>query len=127
MAKVDDMAKEVAKILTEYEGATVETMKKAVDNASKKAVSKLKASSPRMTGAYAQDWAAKKTNISGNKWAYEKTVYNRKHYRLTHLLEKGHKVVGAKNGRTWVAARPHIEIVEKEAIEDMVRDIKEGV
>lgn len=121
------MAKAVADVLQEYEGATIETMKKAVDNASKKAVSKLKSTSPRMTGAYARDWAAKKTNLTGNKWAYEKTVYNRKHYRLTHLLEKGHKVVGAKNGRTWVNAREHIAQAEQEAVNDLIKEITEGV
>ena len=121
---VDGLAQAIQKTLAEYEGVTVDNMKAAVDKVSKEAVRKLKTTSPKRNGAYARSWAAKKTK-QDNKWAYEKTVYNKDHYRLTHLLEKGHKVVGAKNGRTWVDARPHIEKVERKAVEDLVREIKD--
>ena len=121
---VDDLSKAIQKTLAEYEGVTVDNMKAAVDKVSKEAVRKLKTTSPKRNGAYARSWAAKKTK-QANKWAYEKTVYNKDHYRLTHLLEKGHRVVGAKNGRTWVDARPHIEKVEKKAVEDLVNEMKE--
>jgi hypothetical protein len=121
---VDDLSKAIQKTLAEYEGVTIDSMKAAVDKASKEAVRDLKSSSPKRNGAYARSWAAKKTK-QANKWAYEKTVYNKDHYRLTHLLEKGHRVVGAKNGRTWVDARPHIEKVEKKAIENLVNEMKE--
>lgn len=121
---VDGLAKAIQKTLAEYEGVTVESMKAAVDKASKESVRELKSSSPNRTGAYAKSWAAKKARLT-NKWAYQKTVYNKEHYRLTHLLEKGHKVVGAKNGRTWVDARPHIEKVEQKAVETLVNEMKE--
>jgi hypothetical protein len=121
---VDDLSKAIQKTLAEYEGVTIESMKAAVDKASKEAVRELKSSSPKRNGAYARSWTSKKTKLA-NKYAYEKTVYNKDHYRLTHLLEKGHRVVGAKNGRTWVDARPHIEKVEKKAIEDLVNEMKE--
>ena len=121
---VDDLSKAIQKTLAEYEGVTVESMKAAVDKASKEAVRELKSSSPNRTGAYAKSWTSTKTKLT-NKWAYEKTVYNKDHYRLTHLLEKGHKVVGAKNGRTRVDPIPHIEKVEKKAVETLVREMKE--
>jgi hypothetical protein len=121
---VDGLAKAIQKTLAEYEGVTVDNMKAAVDKVSKEAVRELKASSPRRSGAYAKSWAAKKARLT-NKWAYQKTVYNKDHYRLTHLLEKGHKVVGAKNGRTRVDPIPHIEKVEKKAVENLVREMKE--
>lgn len=121
---VDGLAKAIQKTFAEYEGVTVDSMKAAVDKASKEAVRELKSSSPNRTGAYAKSWAAKKARLT-NKWAYQKTVYNKEHYRLTHLLEKGHKVVGAKNGRTWVDARPHIEKVEQKAVETLVNEMKE--
>lgn len=121
---VDGLAKAIQKTLAEYEGVTVDNMKAAVDKVSKEAVRELKSSSPNRTGAYAKSWAAKKARLT-NKWAYQKTVYNKEHYRLTHLLEKGHKVVGAKNGRTWVDARPHIEKVEQKAVETLVNEMKE--
>ena len=121
---VDGLSKAIQKTLAEYEGVTIESMKAAVDKASKEAVRELKSSSPKRTGAYAKSWAAKKARLT-NKWAYQKTVYNKEHYRLTHLLEKGHRVVGAKNGRTWVDARPHIEKVEQKAVETLVNEMKE--
>lgn len=120
--KADDLAKTVSQVLKEYEGATIEAMKKAVDRTSKQAVRDLKASSPKRTGAYSRDWASKKRKKT-NEWAYAKTVYNKKHYRLTHLLEKGHRKV---NGG-MVAARPHIAKVEQEAVNELYREIKEGV
>ena len=121
---VDGLAKAIQKTLAEYEGVTVDSMKAAVDKVSKEAVRELKGSSPRRTGAYAKSWTSKKTKLT-NKWAYEKTVYNKDHYRLTHLLEKGHKVVGAKNGRARVDPIPHIEKVEKKAVETLVNEMKE--
>lgn len=121
---VDDLSKAIQKTLAEYEGVTIDSMKAAVDKASKEAVRELKSSSPKRTGAYAKSWAAKKARLA-NKWAYQKTVHNKEHYRLTHLLEKGHRVVWAKNGRTWVDARPHIEKVEQKAVETLVNEMKE--
>ena len=120
--KADDLAKTVTQVLKEYEGATLDAMKKAVDKTSKQAVRDLKASSPKRTGAYSRDWAAKKRKNT-NQWAYSKTVYNKTHYRVTHLLEKGHRKV---NGG-MVAARPHIAKVEQDAVNELYKQIKEGV
>lgn len=109
-------------MLEEYKEVTIDNMKNAVDKVAKDAVSELKSTSPKRTGAYAKDWAAK--NIPQTKAvAYQKTVYNKKHYRLTHLLEKGHRKV---NGG-MVAARPHIAEVEQKSIDELVKLIKEGV
>lgn len=117
--KADQLAQEIVKILDDYRDTTVDKMKEAVDKAAKQAVNELKTSSPKRTGAYAKDWAAKKDR-KANKWAYGKVVYNKKHYRLTHLLEKGHRKV---NGG-MVAARPHIAKVEEKAINTLVEGIK---
>lgn len=118
--KADQLAQEIVKILDDYRDTTIDKMKEAVDKAAKQAVNDLKTSSPKRTGAYAKDWAAKKDR-KANKWAYGKVVYNKKHYRLTHLLEKGHRKV---NGG-MVAARPHIAKVEEKAINTLVEGIKD--
>lgn len=118
--KADQLAQEIVKILDDYRDTTVDKMKESVDKAAKQAVNELKTSSPKRTGAYAKDWAAKKDR-KANKWAYGKVVYNKKHYRLTHLLEKGHRKV---NGG-MVAARPHIAKVEEKAINTLVEGIKD--
>ena len=118
----DQLAKAIADTLEEYRDATVEAMKEATDKAAKQAVQELKATSPKLSGAYSKDWAAK-NDKQKNKWAYAKVVYNRRHYRLTHLLEHGHKKV---NGG-MVAARPHIAKVEQEAIDQLVKEIKQSI
>lgn len=118
----DEFAKAVADILEEYKDLTIDKMQESVDKVAKEAVQELKSSSPRRTGKYASDWAQKKQPQSKNT-AYSKVVYNKKHYRLTHLLEKGHrKVNGGK-----VAAQPHIAKVEQKSIDELVKLIKEGV
>lgn len=118
--KADQLAQEIVKILDDYRDTTIDKMKESVDKAAKQAVNELKTSSPKRTGTYAKDWAAKKDR-KANKWAYGKVVYNKKHYRLTHLLEKGHRKV---NGG-MVAARPHIAKVEEKAINTLVEGIKD--
>lgn len=117
----DQLAKAIADTLEEYRDATVEAMKEATDKAAKQAVQELKATSPKLSGAYSKDWAAK-NDKQKNKWAYAKVVYNKKHYRLTHLLEKGRwKTQGGKG------ARPHIAKVEQEAIDELVKEIKQSI
>lgn len=118
--KADGLLSAVSEILSEYEGATIAKMERAVDKAAKQAVESLKTDSPKRTGAYARDWAAKKDKQM-RKYAYGKVVYNKTHYRVTHLLEKGHRTV---NGG-FVAARPHIFKVEQEAIDTLVKELKE--
>lgn len=120
--KPDDLAKAVSQVLEEYRDATQEVVQKAVDKVSKESVDELKTDSPKRTGAYSKDWAAKVENQT-NKWAYKKIVYNKKHYRLTHLLEKKHRL---RNG-SMSKAQPHIAPVEQKAVENLTKYIKEGV
>lgn len=126
MAKTNEIGRAVEKVLAEYKDATVETMKKAIDKTSKQAVRDLKAESPKRTGAYAKSWTSKvdkKTSVL----AYEKIVFNKKHYRLTHLLEKGHDV--KRNGRVVGHANPirHIAEVEQDAVKTLVKEIEKNV
>lgn len=118
--KADDLAKAINATLEEYKDVAIDAMKEAVDNASKTAVKELKADSPKRTGAYAKSWA-EKSEKQGKELAYKKIVFNKKHYRLTHLLEKGHVKV---NGG-FVSARPHIRDVEQKVIEQFEKELRE--
>lgn len=120
--KPDELAKAVSKVLEQYQGATYDVVKKAVDKASKEAVSELKAESPNRTGAYSRGWSVK-LDSKGKKWAYMKIVCNKDRYRLTHLLEKSHRLRNGRKSRP----QPHIAPVEQKAVENLIKYIKEGV
>ena len=109
--KVTGLANEIAKALQAYSDEVVEGLEGAKETAAKNAVKKLKKRSPKKTGEYARGWRARKV---GSAWV----VHNATNYQLTHLLEHGH----AKRGGGRVPGIPHIGPVEKEAIEEYVRE-----
>lgn len=118
---IDNLAAAIAKGLEEYSEEVTQAIKKAVDDTAKEAADELKQKSPKRTGAYGKDWTSKKAyEDSRSKRA---TVYNKKRYRLTHLLEYGHALRGG--GR--VDPRPHIKEIEEKAIKDFEARIKEGI
>lgn len=106
---IDKLANELVKQLDIFRDVTVDMMTEAVDETAKATVAELKRTSPRDSGEYAKSWRSKRDKTLKGKWAYSRIVYNKDHYRLTHLLEKGHAKVNG--GRT--AAQPHIEPAEE--------------
>ena len=127
---IDEITQAVNKTLEDYANATDALMHKVVDQASKTAVRELRATSPRRKGggAYAKGWGSK-IDRQNRHWAYKRIVYNEKHYRLTHLLEKGHRQLGTIHvgKKTWVDARPHIGKVEQTVVEEMINELRNGI
>ena len=119
--KVDQLAKTINDFLEEYQDVVEEALVEAVDRTAADTVQDLKNTSPKDTGAYAKGWT--QTKEKGSARQYGKIVYNKPHYRLTHLLEYGH----AKVNGGCVAARPHIAAAETRAIDDFERRLKEGI
>ncbi|MBQ8550832.1 MAG: HK97 gp10 family phage protein, partial [Clostridia bacterium] len=74
---VDSLAAELAAGLAEYSDSVTEVIKKAVDDVSKSTALELKNTSPKRTGAYAKDWAAKQAYE--DRRSKRKPVYNKKH------------------------------------------------
>ena len=109
---IDRMASEIAKALNEWSQDVADATKKAVVETTAEAVLELKRNSPRDSGAYARDWDRK--TLETSRYGIRNVVYNKKHYRLTHLLEHGHANARG-GGRT--PAYPHIGIAEARAME----------
>lgn len=109
-----DLTKEIVNALQHYSSDVEEILEESKADISKKAVSKLKQTSPKgHRGKYAQSWKVGKSKNG-------LVVFNGTEYRLTHLLEFGH----AKRNGGRTRAIPHIapvaDFVAKE-FEDQVK------
>lgn len=82
--------KELQKLLTEYGIEVREIANKYVKESADIALKMVRKNSKVRTGEYASDWASKGQYYRGVGTAY--IVYNKKHYRLTHLLENRREV-----------------------------------
>lgn len=120
-----DLEAAIADILNEYGDEVYEVLGTAVDQVSEEAVRKLQAGgSFGGTGAYKRDWTS--TDEPKGRLGKKRIIHNADHYRLAHLLEKGH-VSRNGTGRTFgsVKAYPHIKPVEEWAIQELPRRVEE--
>ena len=120
-----ELAGEVNTILEQFKETTETALKDATDMAVKDIVTQLKEKSPKQPGGgeYAKSWAATPNQVKKGQAGYGRIVYNKKHYRLTHLLEYGHALW--QGGRT--NAHPHIKPAEEAGIADFERRLLEGI
>lgn len=111
-----DIANEITKALREYTTEVEEGLEKAKEKAAKDGAKTLKTTSPKRPGSgkYAKAWRATK---EGGTWVIHVAA---PHYRLAHLLEKGH----AKRGGGRVPGRVHIAPVEEQVIDQFTNDVE---
>ncbi|MGG0260673.1 HK97 gp10 family phage protein [Bacillus mycoides] len=112
---MNDFASDLARELQRYAKVVEEDLENEIDEVADIAVSKLRQSGPKKTGAYRKGWRKKK---EGNG-----VVLHNTQGQLTHLLEKGHAKVGG--GR--VPAQVHIRPVEEYVIDELPRRIERAV
>lgn len=114
----------IKETLDEYGSAVFDVLKGSVKEVSEEATQKLRDTSPKKSGDYAEAWTYDEVPV---KRYQTKTVVHVEapHYRLTHLLEKGH-VSRNGTGRTFgkVKAYPHIAPVNDWANEELPKLVK---
>lgn len=123
-----DFDKAIMDVLSQYGEQVNEVMGESIDSVSKQAVEKLQsvqtfAPNGNPTGAYSASWKAEE--IKTGRLSQKKVIHNQEHYRLTHLLEKGH-VLKNGTGRTFgrVPAYPHIADVNDYVAQELPKEIE---
>lgn len=124
-----NLEKAIKEILAQYGDDVYEVLGKAVDEVSEEGTRQLQsvgsfAPKGHPSGEYSASWDAQDEPVGRLKRS--RIIRNVEHYRLTHLLEKGH-VSRNGTGRTFdpVPAYPHIAGVEQWAIEELPRKVEE--
>lgn len=115
---IDDLPMVVKKGLEEYCDFTAEEVKQIVKEVSENVKDEIMEKAPVDTGAYRKSWRVSKEKETATSLSM--VVHSEKHYRLTHLLEKGH----AKRGGGRVAAQVHIAPAEASAEKMIVEKIE---
>lgn len=116
--KVNDFLESVQGELAEYANEVTDDVKESVKYVAKETVREVKRQSPVRSGAYKKSWG--QTKVYEGPGGIRITIHNKKHYRLTHLLENGHAL--RNGGRT--RAFPHIEPAEKFAERELQREVE---
>ena len=107
-------------ILTDYTDDVVKVVAEVIGEVAEEAAEELHTAGSFNGKKYRRSW----TSEVESKRSYDSAiVYNKKHYRLTHLLEYGH--AKANGGRT--RAFEHIAPVNEKAQEKAIKRIKEAI
>lgn len=119
--KVTEMEKVIMDALEEYADKASDVIGQTLPLVGKETADDLKATSPKRTGHYASSWVYAMKQSRGSKKNNKLVVYNKKYYRLVHLLEKGH---ASRNGGR-VEGIPHVKPAQDKAEKKAIERIKE--
>ena len=122
-----DLRNEIDNILNKYGDEVYSVMEECIEDVSEEAKEKLRAANHfrKESRNYAPSWISEK--LQGKRLTVKYAVHNEKHYRLTHLLEKGHVVrngTGRNKGKQMTDAFPHIAPVNDWANQELVAKIE---
>lgn len=112
---------QMKELLDEINKDIERSAKTNIQTVAKESAQKLRNSSPKRTGEYAQGWGVKRLG------ELDVVTYNKSKPGLTHLLENGHIIRNKKGVFGRAPAHKHIKPIEEWAIEELPRRIMEDI
>lgn len=115
---------QIAEILDGYDKEVREAVEKDIEKVASETAKTLRqtsAKSPR-GGEYAKNWSVKKDRRTKTS-----IVYNKKTYRLTHLLENGHVIRNQYGTYGRKEGDGKIKDAEQDAIKELVQRVEEDL
>lgn len=113
---IDKLLSTVELTLEDYAKGVDQALETASNKAGKSAENELHRTSPSRTGEYRKSWTfGEKSTKRGKSYRTEMIVYNAEHYRLTHLLEKSHRIANKYGSYGMSKAQPHISTAQQNA------------
>ena len=128
IVRIDELGEAIRSEIDAMNKEVIEKCNEAAEKAAAQGVKDLKATSPVREdgysrkyppGSYAKSWTKKK---EGNTLGVQNyTIYNSKHYQLTHLLEFGHVIAGTgKRSKSF----PHIAKVNESVAQQFIDEVE---
>ena len=107
---IDKFLKTIDLTLEDYAKGVDKCLAKASEEAGKSAENELQSTSPvGYTGEYRKGWTyGEKVIKKGKSYRTELVVYNATRYRLTHLLEKSHRIANKYGSYGKSTPKQHI-------------------
>lgn len=120
MAKTKSVAIQMKQILDEFDDKVNRVLNEAAVETADESADKLRNTSPRKSGEYAEGWTVKKEGDGD-------VVVHNTHYQLTHLLENGHVIRNKKGTYGRTSGIKHIKPVETWANKEFQNKIERGL
>lgn len=127
-----DISKDLAKIMATYTDSVKQEINEIVEDVGNEATAMLKSKAPRKKGKGGGKYRRSITvELSKKNGSSGFTVYAKApHYRLTHLLESGHRTrlkTGQYGTKAQTAPQPHFAPVQDWADKEALRRIEEAI
>lgn len=123
---IDKLLSTMEITLEDYAKGVDKCLETASEEAGQSAENELHNTSPSRTGEYRKSWTYSEKMIKkGRSYRSEMVVYNQKYYRLTHLLEKSHRIANKYGSYGRSTPQPHIAPAQKNAEEKFQKVFEE--